>query len=75
MLINPSISKAAVSPVNVQEVFVVSETMDGDTLKYPKGKAEVKLRRIELAEGGIVPLHSNQIPLLGNVEQGTIVKR
>ena len=46
--------------------------MDGDPLKYPKGKAEIRLQRVELAEGGIVPLHSHPIPLLGNVEQGTI---
>ena len=75
MLINPSISIAAESPspVDVQEVFVGSETMDGDALKYPRGKAEIRLQRVELAEGGIVPLHSHPIPLLGNVEQGTII--
>ena len=73
ILINPSISMSADSPVNVKEVFVSSETMDGDALKYPKGKAEIRLQRVELAEGGIVPLHSHPIPLLGNVEQGTIV--
>ena len=73
MLINPSISLAAESPVDIQEVFVGSQTMDGDTLKYPKGKAEIRLQRVKLAEGGIVPLHSHPIPLVGNVEQGTIV--
>ena len=73
MLISPSISIAAESPVDVQEVFVGSETMDGDALKYPKGKAEIRLQRVELAEGEIVPLHSHPFPLLGNVEQGTIV--
>ena len=73
ILINPIISIAAESPVNVQEVFVSSETMDGDALKYPRGKAEIRLQRVELSEGGIVPLHSHPIPLLGNVEQGTIV--
>ena len=73
MLINPNISIAAESPLDVQEVFVSSETMDGDALQYPKGKAEIRLQRVELAEGGIVPLHSHPIPLLGNVEQGTIV--
>ena len=73
MLINPSISIAAESPVDVQEVFVGSETMEGDALKYPRGKAEIRLQRVELAEGGMVPLHSHPIPLLGNVEQGTIV--
>ena len=67
MLINPSISIASESPVDVQEVFVGSETMDGDALKYPKGKAEIRLQRVELAEEGIVPLHSHPIPLLGNV--------
>ena len=73
MVINPNISIAAESPVDVQEVFVGSETMDGDALKYPRGKAEIRLQRVELAEGGVVPLHSHPIPLLGNVEQGTIV--
>ena len=73
MLINPCIVIAADSPVDVQEVFVGSETMDGDALKYPRGKAEIRLQRVELAEGGIVPLHSHPIPLLGNVEQGTII--
>ena len=73
MLIKPSISLAAESPVDIQEVFVGSQTMDGDTLKYPKGKAEIRLQRVKLAEGGIVPLHSHPIPLVGNVEQGTIV--
>ena len=33
MLINPSISIAAEPPVDVQEVFVGSETMFGDALK------------------------------------------
>ena len=73
MLINPNISIAAESSLDVQEVFVGSETMDGDALKYPKGKAEIRLQRVELADGGIVPLHSHPIPLLGNVEQGTII--
>ena len=73
MVINPNISIAAESPVDVQEVFVGSETMDGDALKYSRGKAEIRLQRVELAEGGTVPLQSHPIPLLGNVEQGTIV--
>ena len=73
ILFNPVISIAAESPIDVKEVFVGSETMDGDALKYPRGKAEIRLQRVELAKGGIVPLHSHPIPLLGNVEKGTIV--
>ena len=33
MLINPSISIAAQSPIDVQEVYVGSETMYGEALK------------------------------------------
>ena len=40
MLINPSISLAEESHVDIQGVFVGSETMYGDALKYPKGKKE-----------------------------------
>ena len=40
MLIKPSISKAAESPVDIQAVFVGSETIDGNALQYPKEKAE-----------------------------------
>ena len=43
MLFNPNISIATESPVDGQEVFVGSETMDGDALNYPKGKAELRL--------------------------------
>jgi len=49
MLIKPSISSAAQLLVNVQKVFVGSETMDGDALKYPKGKAEIRLQRLKLS--------------------------
>tara|TARA_Y200000002_G_scaffold122065_1_gene100161 strand:- start:727 stop:966 length:240 start_codon:yes stop_codon:yes gene_type:complete len=44
--LNPNISIVAESPVDVQEVFVGSETMDGVTLKYPRGKAEIRLQRV-----------------------------
>ena len=73
MLINPSISIAAESPVDVQEIFTSSENIDGDNFKYPKGKAEMRLIRVEVENGATIPMHSHPIPLLGNVEQGTIV--
>ena len=73
MLINQSISVAVESPEDLQEVFLGSKTMDGDALKCSKRKAEIKLQIVELSEEGIVPLHSHLIPLLGNIEQGTII--
>ena len=46
LLINPSIWIAAESPVNVQEVCVGYETMDGDARKYSIGKAKIRLQRV-----------------------------
>ena len=48
MLINPIISIATESPIDLQEVIIVFETMDWDALKYPKGKVEIRLQRKEL---------------------------
>ena len=46
MLINPSSSIE--SPVYVEEIFISSENIDGDNFKYPKGKAEMRLIRLEV---------------------------
>ena len=73
MLINPIISIATESPIDLQEVIIVFETMDWDALKYPKGKVEIRLQRKELGGGGIVSIHSHPIPLLGNIKQDKIV--
>ena len=73
MLINPIISIATESPIDLQEVIIIFETMDWDALKYPKGKVEIRLQRKELGGGGIVSIHSHPIPLLGNIKQDKIV--
>ena len=73
MLINPIIFIATESPIDLQEVIIVFETMDWDALKYPKGKVEIRLQRKELGGGGIVSIHSHPIPLLGNIKQDKIV--
>ena len=46
--------------------------MVGDPLKYPKGKVEIRLRRLKLAGEEIVPRHFYPVLLLGNVEQDKI---
>ena len=71
MLINPSISIAAESPVDVQEIFTSSENIDGDNFKYPKGKAEMRLIRVEVETGASIPMLSHPVPLLGHIESGT----
>ena len=60
------------SPVNVQEIFSSSENIDGDNFKYPKGKAEMRLIRVEVDKGGTIPMHSHPIPLLGHIESGEL---
>ena len=49
MILYPSISIAAESHVDIQEVFDGSETMYEDARKYSKGKAEIRLQRVELS--------------------------
>ena len=68
MLINPSISTAAESPIDVQEIFTSSENIDGDNFKYPRGKAEMRLIREEVENGATIPMHSHHAPLLGDIE-------
>jgi quercetin dioxygenase-like cupin family protein len=72
MIINPSISIAAGSPVDVQEIFTSSENIDGDNFNYPKGNAEMRLIRVEVENGATIPMHSHPVPLLGHIESGEL---
>ena len=72
MLIYPSISIAAESPVNVQEIFTSSVNINGDNFRYPKGKAEMRLIRVEVVSGATIPMHSHPVPLLGHIESGEL---
>ena len=69
---NPSYSIDEKSPVDVQEIFTSSENIDGDNFKYPKGKAEMRLIRVEVDKGGTIPMHSHPVPLLGHIEKGEL---
>ena len=72
MLINPSISIAAESPVDVQEIFTSSENIDGDNFKYPKGKAEMGLIRVEVKKGVTIPMYSYPVPLPEHIDSGEL---
>ena len=50
-------SSASTKPL-IQEVFTSSETLNGTTLKYPEGKPELRLYRVEIPAGGKIPLHT-----------------
>ena len=72
MLINPIISVAAESPIDVQEIFTSSKNIDGDNFKYPRGKAEMRLISVEVENRAIIPMHSHPLPLLGHIESGEL---
>ena len=60
------------SPVDVQEIFTSSKTIEGENFQYPKGKAEMRLIRVEVDKGASIPMHSHPIPLLGHIERGEL---
>ena len=60
------------SSVDVQEIFTSSENIDGDNFNYPKGKAELRLIRVEVDKGETIPIHSHPVPLLGHIESGEL---
>ena len=72
MLINPSISIAAESPIDEQEIFTSSKNIDGDNFKYPGGKAVMRLIRLEVKNGATITMHSHPAPLLGHIESGEL---
>ena len=70
--VNASYAINEKSPVDVQEIFTSSENIDGDSFKYPTGKAEMRLIKVEVDKGATIPMHSHPIPLLGHIESGEL---
>ena len=60
-------SSASTKPL-IQEVFTSSETLNGTTLKYPKGKPELRLYRVEIPDGGKIPIHTHPAPMMVYVQ-------
>ena len=67
-----AVPAVAAEPVNVTEMFSSSSTIDGDSFKYPSGKAEMRLVRVEFQEGATFPLHTHATPLLAYIEKGEL---
>ena len=60
-------SSASTKPL-IQEVFTSPETLNGTTLKYPEGKPELRLYRVEIPVGGKIPLHKRPAPMMVYVQ-------
>ena len=69
---NKAIAITDKQPIDVQEVYTSSETIEGENFMYPKGKAEMRLIRVEVDKGATIPMHSHQIPLMGHIERGEL---
>ena len=57
----------SVKPV-INEIFRSSKTLEGTLLKYPEGKAEMRLYRVEIPVGGKIPLHKHPGPMMVYVQ-------
>ena len=52
----------------INEIFTASKTLEGAFLKYPDGKAEMRLYRVEIPVGGKIPLHKHPAPMMVYVQ-------
>ena len=52
----------------IQEVFISSQTLNGTALKYPVGKPELRLYRVEIPSGGKIPLHTHPASMMVYVQ-------
>ena len=52
----------------INEIFTASKTLEGAFLKYPDGKAEMRLYRVEIPLGGKMPLHKHPAPMMVYVQ-------
>ena len=64
---NTGTTPTSTKPV-IQEVFTSSETLNGTALKYPAGKPELRLYRVEIPAGGKIPLHTHPAPMMVYVQ-------
>ena len=63
------------SPVNVQEIFTSTKTIEGNNFSYPDGISEMRLYKIDVDAGGQIPLHFHPAPLTGFIQEGQLTLR
>ena len=58
--------------VNVQELFKSTKPIYGESFIYPEGKGEMRLYKVDVQPGGLVPLHFHEAPLTSYIEEGQL---
>ena len=64
--------QASLEPVLVETLISATESWNGDSFKYPRGQAEMKLEKIIAKPGFKTPLHLHPQPGIIYVERGTL---
>ncbi len=59
-------------PVDVQELFTSSKPIYGESFKYPECKVEMRLYKVDVQPGGVIPLHFHEAPLSSFIEKGQL---
>ena len=64
--------QSSLEPVVVETLISTNESWNGDSFRYPRGKAEMKLEKITAQPGFKTPLHLHPQPGLIYVQKGTL---
>ena len=64
--------QTSLEPVVVETLISATESWNGDSFKYPRGKAEMKLEKITAQAGFKTPLHLHPQPGIIYVQRGTL---
>ena len=64
--------KTSLEPVVVETLISTTESWNGDSFKYPRGQAEMKLEKITAQPGFKTPLHLHPQPGIIYVHRGTL---
>ena len=64
--------QTSVEPVVVETLISASESWNGDSFRYPRGQAEMKLEKITAQPGFKTPLHLHPQPGIIYVQRGTL---
>ena len=64
--------QTSLEPVIVETLISATESWNGDSFRYPRGKAEMKLEKITAQPGFKTPLHLHPQPGIIYVKKGTL---
>ena len=64
--------QTSLEPVVVETLISATESWNGDSFRYPRGKAEMKLEKITAQHGFKTPLHLHPQPGIIYVQKGTL---